>query len=307
MKENLMLKFEKMLSDSLWNDSYVNTLKQSLNYENQLLEPNTIYQVNATKSLYPTCDHQIIEVNDFTYTNKLDEFIKVATECPIYVPHFKTLLIYDLSPYVETEYKTLIFELHSKPLKTMESSNTIMKRFSHNHPAIFTYNKFVAKQFDYVQRVPLIMGEQIFVPSAGYSKKPASWIALHLIASIEHSKKENLTYLYGLFNSQIIVPYSNNFTPAYLERVCNLYWAQKTMALNIIEPFHHTLSLHQKNEYRNVIYKMISERNFSRSSVDFNDYLAFFIHNEAQRVLTKITGCNNPYLDDIIAYFENIK
>lgn len=302
-----MPEFEKMLSDSLWNDSYTNTLKQSLNYENQLLEQNTIYQVNTAKPLYPTYEHQIIEVNDFKHTNKLDEFIKCAIECPIYIPHFKTLLIYDLSSHVGTKYKTLIFEMHSKPLKTIESTNTIMKRFSLNHPAIFTYNKFVAKQFDYVQRVPLIMGDQIFIPSGGYSKKSVSWISLHLIASIEHNKKEKLTYLYGLFNSQIIIPYSNNFTQPYLERVCNLYWAQKTMALNIVEPFHHTLSLHQKNEYRNVIHKMINEKNFSPISVDFNDYLNFFIHIEAQKVLTKITGFDNPYLEDIIAYFENVK
>lgn len=302
--------YEKSLTEQLWMSSFQNNLTDSVNNQNKLFSRFAHYQhqQHRSKHYHETYNSpQVISTTDFSNATYVEKFLKRAVEFPIYMPGFETIMLIDISTLTTTKFQTIILELHAKPIKTKESTQSIMKRYAKQHYTFASFNKFVAQKFKYSQRIPLIIGDQIFVPNKGYSKKPASWIGLHLIASIEENRRERLTYLYGLFNSHIVVPYNQNFSQNYLERVCNLYNAQKALALKAVEPFQKTLSLQPLVEFKHIINKMINEMDITRKAIDFNDYINYFIHDAAQEVLTQITTHDNPYLEDIIAYFEKSK
>lgn len=209
-----------------------------------------------------------------------------------------TFLIYDLSDYPDTPYRTLLFSYHEAPQKSYETTTDIMTRLAESLRSPIEWSQLIGKSLGYKQRIPYVAGEFILLPERGYSKRPSSWLALHHAQQVEYDAHTKKVYLYLKYRYQLQVSGEKRSFTQQLDRASNIYAIQNKLYKDILGLSQHTLQglpLFDKN----IVQHHIALHSTEKPKFTFYEYFQYLIFYLSNQQFQTLFSEDNPYFEEV--------
>lgn len=152
---------------------------------------------------------EYIEEEELVYTNRteaveklgstthtIDEWLKRSIEQNKILLNYQTVGVMDISHYSSTPFNTIVFHSNLYPLKTMETSKDLMKRFIDHKGVPYERVRSTGRMLGFDNNIPYVLGELIFIPEKSSLKGTSSWFALHHVSHYECIEQSNDIRLY---------------------------------------------------------------------------------------------------------------
>ncbi len=285
-------------------------------WKSTYLNMNDLQQIADPASLLSRQDYQeAIHSYPRPFKINLDElacqlFLKDTLSQAIEHQHLlisdQTLLLYDLSQHPSTPFQSLLFQLNKRPIKSQESTRSVMERFFKLNQCPMSWSKLLANSLGYKQRVPYLFGGQIFLPDRGTSKQNAYWLALHNVRYVDYDSGRRKTYIYGHYNNKVCLTGDKQTFEEHLSRCANIYRIQKEMAKDLISQWQGCEFI-KTSRPSNIVEHYLSREEFAPIEFSFCDFITYLIYNEAQSIIKDITKEDNPFIEDFQKQFKLTK
>ncbi|WP_027108618.1 competence protein ComK [Lacticigenium naphthae] len=254
-----------------------------------------VYRLNGTRSVQP--EHSVIN------ERSVPDYLAVALEHNQFLINEETVYLLDLSTVSSCKYNTLIFQLHQLPIKTLEKTSSLLKRYFSVKKCSYEVVQWMGKSLGLTQRCPYVLGETMFVPNKGASRGSASWYAMHHVVSASSPTKKGVTQL-NLRNVYTLeLPVKKEQFSKQVQRVADLYYAQKCVACSWIEYFE-WYSQPLKSVQQNIIHLYLAESEHAQKKFNLFELMTYLQYFKLQEILTKVFGSENPYIAEVMDYFK---
>ncbi|WP_028273439.1 competence protein ComK [Atopococcus tabaci] len=226
----------------------------------------------------------------------LQDLVDMSFEQQELFPDEETYYVMDLSQNDDTPYNSLMFQLNESPMKSMETTTTVMDRYFASLGSPYDLSLSLGAMLGFKQCTPHVIGEQIFLPDSGTSKKPASWYTLHHVSKKVFCTKEKEVRLYANKYPLLTLEITKASFLKQLDRAANMYYIQWAWAEKQKQDFGF---ISGPKSHENIVHKYLRDNPYPLPSFTYIDYLHFFISYYTLQVLIKILGEGNPYLEEI--------
>lgn len=288
--------------DNLRKDYYQSNEKVLFNYPahhlNEVCESHIYYEKTfIRKTMAP------LLITD----NSLSTLLAIGFEQAHILLDSNTFYIKDIRNIADTPFNTIVFQLDTPPLKTKESSRTIMKRYFSKKPFDYNVMQFIGKGLGYHQRCPFVSGYEMFVPEKGSTNDSTSWYGIHHILNAVEDKKENYMQVNFREHHELQLPISARSFNEQVERSATLSFIQQSVVNELAGLYHYTPTPYFTNEL-NIVQRRIKEPDFTSVLHPIEKVMSFMSNYRVNEILEKTLGEANPYLDEIRkAFFISFK
>lgn len=216
-------------------------------------------------------------------------------------PNKQTYYVMDISHNKDTPYNTVMYQLNKSPMKSIETTTVIMNRYFDSKHFSYSCMKKFGEPFGYTYVLPYIFGETLFVPERGPSKQTASWYALHHVGNYTFDSNEKKLVLFSDQHPLISLDTSTSGFEKQLNIASHLYYIQKKLIDQTMIQLDYCRIL---NLSVNIVHRQLEQMSYQLpnfTALDYIDYMSYF---KAQQFISTLFGEDNPYLEDIQAFFK---
>lgn len=277
-----------------WRKSYYQFNEKSLakhspSHLSEVYESNYYYETTLIRK----------PITPLLITDKtISSLLALSFEQSYILVNSKTFYIKDIHDVKDTPFNTLVFQLGAPPLKTKESSRTIMNRYFDKKPLNYQLIQSIGKSLGYHHRCPFVSGYELFVPEKGSSNDSTSWYGLHHILDSVEDKKENHMHVYFREGHELELFVSARSFNEQLERSANLFFLQQLVIDELVGLLHYTRTPYFTEEL-NIVQRRLKASTFASAPQPLEKVLYFMSSCQVNDILETVFGEGNPYIDEI--------
>lgn len=209
----------------------------------------------------------------------------------------QTFYLLDLSRYDVKPYKTLIILNCGLMFRSKTPSNKLLKNYLTFYEVNHEETLLLANQFDYFQKVPVIIGKKAILPSEGYSKKNVSWLVLNQIRHVDYPSGEQSIHCYGQNQLVLALPITKNQFEDQLYRAAHL--VQTKILLNNSRNKQYQY-LVRKPDFmpHNILSDRIDKRSYREPTLTAFEIIQSLIKSHVLKISNLCFEEGDPYHED---------